>query len=265
MANTPENPVDDRRAVRVEIDRVSKSYNNQRVLDDVSFTIEPGEIFVIMGPSGAGKSTLMRAIVNLEKVDEGEIRINGLDAFKQQTHKLMHTAIVFQAGGLFNSLTVEENLGFYPREHRLYDRKTINEKVAYTLRILNLEGCADKMPSQLSGGMRKRVAIARSLIIEPRLLLFDEPTSELDPVSAANITEVIGTLREEYDMTSIVVSHDRELAASIGERVALMGSGKVVMLDTPQKLAESEDPEVTAFLKPSINCNNPRFRQNLAC
>lgn len=250
-----------RRAVQVEIDHVNKRFHEQLVLNDVSFVIEPGEIFVIMGPSGAGKSTLMRAIVNLESVDSGEIRINGLDAFKQQTHKLMHTAIVFQAGGLFNSLTVEENLAFYPREHRLYDRKTLHDKVHYTLQILNLEGCADKMPSQLSGGMRKRVAIARSLIIEPRLLLFDEPTSELDPVSAANITEVIGTLREEYDMTSIVVTHDRELATSIGERIALMGHGEVVMLDTPDKLSKSENPEVRDFLYPGINCHKPRFRE----
>ncbi|MEM8549907.1 MAG: ATP-binding cassette domain-containing protein, partial [Verrucomicrobiota bacterium] len=142
-----------------------------------------------------------------------------------------------------------------------YDRKTLQEKVDYTLNILHLQNCADKMPSELSGGMRKRVGIARSLIIEPRLLLFDEPTSELDPISAANITEVIGTLREEFDMTSIVVSHDRELAMNIGERVALMGHGEVVMLDKPEKLAECDDPRVVDFLKPSINCKDPRFRQ----
>ncbi len=252
---------DARRAVGVDIQHVNKRFDQQVVLDDVHFTIEPGEIFVLMGPSGAGKSTLMRAIVNLEGVDSGEILINGESAFRQQTHVRMHTAIVFQAGGLFNSLTVYDNLAFYPREHRLYDKKTLHDKVHYTLQILHLEGCADKYPAELSGGMRKRVAIARSLLIEPRLLLYDEPTSELDPISAANISEVIGTLKEEFDVTSIVVSHDRELAMSIGERVALMESGRVVTIDTPKGLCASQNPVVKEFLQPTIDCLQPRFRQ----
>lgn len=251
----------ERRAVGVDICHVNKRFHQQVVLDDVHFSIEPGEIFVIMGPSGAGKSTLMRAIVNLEGVDSGDILINGESAFRQQTHVRMHTAIVFQAGGLFNSLTVYDNLAFYPREHRLYDRKTLHDKVHYTLQILNLAGCADKYPAELSGGMRKRVAIARSLLIEPRLLLYDEPTSELDPLSAANIAEVIGTLKEEFDVTSIVVSHDRDLAINIGERVALMEKGRVVTIDTPEGLCASTNPVVREFLQPTIDCQKPRFRQ----
>lgn len=250
-----------RRAVPVEIKELSKSFAGVTVLEDISLAVEPGEVFVIMGPSGAGKSVLLRHLAGLEKPDSGEALIGSRDAAEEETHKRVRSALVFQAGALFNSMTVFDNLAFYPREHRLADKDSIRKKVERTLEILNLEGVANKLPSELSGGMRKRVAIARALIMEPQLLLYDEPTSELDPISAANIAEVIGTLKEEFDVTSIVVSHDRDLALAVGDRVALLEAGRLIKIDTPAGLKASTEPSVKAFLEPKIDMVNPRFRQ----
>lgn len=258
MANTENNKL--RRAVPVEVRGLTKRYGAQTVLEDVSFSVEPGEVFVIMGPSGAGKSVLLRHLIGLEKADEGEVLVGSRDASQAETHRRIASALVFQAGALFNSLSVYDNLAFYPREHRLADRKTIRDKVYRTLDILNLGDTAEKFPSELSGGMRKRVAIARCLIMEPQLMLYDEPTSELDPISAANIAEVIGTLKEEFDVTSVVVSHDRDLALGIGGRVALMEEGRVVSIDSPEVLRNSSDARVREFLHPVIDPANPRFR-----
>lgn len=250
----------EREAVSIEVKDLSKRYGEQVVLDGVSFDVEPGEIFVIMGPSGAGKSVLLRNIVGLELPDQGSIHLNGLDASQPETHRTISSALVFQAGALFNSLSVFDNLAFYPREHRLYDKKTLREKVERTLEILNIADAARKQPSELSGGMRKRVAIARALVMEPQLLLYDEPTSELDPVTAANITEIIGTLREEYNVTSVVVSHDRDLALSVAQRVALLNEGKIIAMDSPDQLKQSDDQRVQEFLNPKIDIEKPRFR-----
>lgn len=250
----------DREAVSIEVRDLCKRYGAQVVLDGVSFDVEPGEIFVVMGPSGAGKSVLLRNIIGLEQPDRGTILLNGLDAGRPETHEKIKSALVFQAGALFNSLSVFDNLAFYPREHRLYDKKTLREKVERTLEILNIADAAGKHPSELSGGMRKRVAIARALVMEPQLLLYDEPTSELDPVTAANITEIIGTLREEYNVTSVVVSHDRNLALSVAQRVALLDKGKIIAMDSPDRLKKSDDRRVQEFLNPKIDIENPRFR-----
>ncbi|KKS22758.1 MAG: ABC transporter related protein [Candidatus Roizmanbacteria bacterium GW2011_GWC2_41_7] len=250
------------KAVSVDIKQLCKRFGSYDVLHDVSFSIQPGEIFVIMGPSGAGKSVLLRCMIGLEKPTSGKILIEGLDASEQSTHQKLITSMVFQSGALFNSLTVFENLAFYPREHGAYHNKNeLTEKVFYTLKILSLEKAAHKYPSELSGGMKKRVAIARALIMEPQLLLYDEPTSELDPTSSANISELIGTLKEEFGVTSVVVSHDRDLSLSIANRIALIIEGKVRILATPKEVRESQDPVVQDFLNPKIDIHNPRFRK----
>lgn len=247
--------------VGVEVKQLSKRFGEQVVLDDVSFSVEPGEIFVLMGPSGAGKSVLLRHLVNLEKPDSGQVLIDGKDAEQPATHREIRTALVFQAGALFNSMSVFDNLAFYPREHRLYDKSTLRDKVDRVLKILHIQDAAKKLPAELSGGMRKRVAIARALVMEPQLLLYDEPTSELDPVTAANISEIIGTLKEEFSVTSVVVSHDRDLALGIADRVGLLMGGKLVALATPDELQASTDPQVADFMHPKIDMQDPRFRK----
>ncbi|WP_309385043.1 ABC transporter ATP-binding protein [Cerasicoccus frondis] len=247
--------------VGVKVQNLSKRFGEQVVLEDVSFDVKPGEIFVLMGPSGAGKSVLLRHLVNLEKPDSGSVLIDGKDAADPATHKAIRTALVFQAGALFNSMSVFDNLAFYPREHRLYNKSTLRDKVERVLKILHIEDAAQKLPAELSGGMRKRVAIARALVMEPQLLLYDEPTSELDPVTAANISEIIGTLKEEFSVTSIAVSHDRDLALGIADRVGLLMDGKLIALATPEELQQSNDPRVKEFMAPKINIQDPRFRK----
>jgi phospholipid/cholesterol/gamma-HCH transport system ATP-binding protein len=251
---------DDRRPVTVEVSGLGKTYGAQTVLTDISFEVRPGEIFVIMGPSGSGKSVLLRHLAGLETPTTGTVRLNGRDPHLAATRDRYAVALVFQSGALFNSLSVYDNLALYPLEHCLCPKKEIRDRVMRALRMLSIEKAVDKIPAELSGGMRKRVAIARALVMEPQLLLYDEPTSELDPVMAATIAEIIATLRDEYAVTSVVVSHDRDLSLTIGERIALLDHCKVLALETPDGLRASADPIIKEFLNPAINLNAPRFK-----
>jgi phospholipid/cholesterol/gamma-HCH transport system ATP-binding protein len=214
-----------------------------------------------MGPSGSGKSVLLKHIVGLEQPSAGRVTVAGRDASSEATRAQVRMALVFQSGALFNSLSVYDNLALYPREHQIADEAAIREKVMRALQILSLEGSAHKAPSELSGGMKKRVAIARGLVMEPQLMLYDEPTSELDPVMAATISEIIATLKDEYHVTSIVVSHDRELALGIADRVGILMGGELVSLGTPADLRTPADPRVAEFLYPKIDLKNPRFKK----
>ncbi|PWU06054.1 MAG: ABC transporter ATP-binding protein [Verrucomicrobia bacterium] len=248
-------------AAEVKVQNVTKRFGKQVVLDNISFEVAAGETFVIMGPSGSGKSVLLKNIMGLERPEEGRVLINELDASKPETRKEIITSIVFQGGALFNSMTVYDNLAFYSREHGLYSKSQLKEEVESTLAMLSLSDAASKYPSELSGGMKKRVAIARSLMVKPQLLLYDEPTSELDPIMGATISEIIATLNEKFRVTSIVVSHDPYLACSIANKVALLFHGKLHKVAKPSELYESEDPKIVEFLKPKIDIMNPRFKK----
>ena len=249
------------KAVGVSIEHLSKSFNKLNVLKDFSLKVAPGEIFVLMGPSGSGKSVLLRHIIGLEMPDSGVVLINGKDALSEDIREHVRMALVFQAGALFNSLTVFDNLALYLREHRLETEKQIKDKVMQALTLLSLEDAAKKYPSELSGGMKKRVAISRALVMEPQLLLYDEPTSELDPVSSAMIDEIIATLRDQYRVTTIVVSHDRDLAMSIADRVGILMNGNLIHIGTPESLKNPTDKRVSDFLYPKVDLNNPRFKK----
>jgi len=249
-------------AVGVSIEKISKNYGELEVLKDLSFAVNPGEIFVLMGPSGAGKSVLLRHIIGLEAPTAGRVLINGHDVMDEDFRDHVRMALVFQAGALFNSLSVYDNLALYPREHRVGTEKQIREKVMPLLKLLSLDDTAEKFPSDLSGGMKKRVAIARALVIEPQLLLYDEPTSELDPVMSATIDEVIATIPKHYHTTTIVVSHDRDLALSIANRVGILMGGQLIHVGTPDSLKNPQDQRVADFLNPRIDLENPRFRRN---
>ncbi len=249
----------DRSPVGVEVANLSKHFGTQTVLKEVSLSVKPGEIFVIMGPSGSGKSVLLRQIAGLETPTAGTVRINNLDPTDPATRDRFALALVFQAGALFNSLSVYDNLALYPLEHRLCPKPQIRDRVLRALKILSLENAAQKFPSELSGGMKKRVAIARALVMEPQLLLYDEPTSELDPVMSATITEIIATLKKEYQVTTIVVSHDRDLALTISDRVAILMKGTLRTISTPTELRAVTDPDVVDFLNPKIDLQNPRY------
>lgn len=249
-------PGDEKQSVSVEIRGLRKSYNGVEVLHGVSFQVEPGEVFVIMGPSGSGKSVLLKHIIGLETPDAGEILIEGERIDAENVVDKYRMAMVFQSGALLNSLNVADNVGLYLREHRLKRPGEIERIVLEKLAMLGLKGVEKKMPNELSGGMKKRVAIARALIIEPQLILYDEPTSELDPLSAATIGQEILDLRERIQVTSIVVTHDRDLAFGVANRIAVMNEGKILAIGTPEEVRRSPEPLVQKFLtvdfKPSL-------------
>lgn len=247
-------------AVSATVEHLSKAYAGVTVLKDVSFSVEPGEIFVMMGPSGSGKSVLLRHIAGLDSPSFGSVKVDGLDPTLEETRSRVRLALVFQAGALFNSLSVYDNLALYPREHRSGDEGAIRQKVMHALKILSLENAARKFPSELSGGMKKRVSIARALVMEPQLLLYDEPTSELDPVMSATISEIIATLKHEYSVTSIVVTHDRALALTIADRVGILMAGRLVTIGSADDLRSSRDPRIIDFLNPKIDIEHPRFK-----
>ncbi len=247
-------------AVSVKVENLSKSFGRFEVLKDISFTVDPGEIFVLMGPSGSGKSVLLKHVVGLERPTSGRVTVDGHDAASPEMREQVRMALVFQSGALFNSFSVYDNLALYPREHRLADEAGIREKVEHALQILSLTDAAEKFPSDLSGGMKKRVAIARALVMEPQLLLYDEPTSELDPVMSATISEIIATLKHEYHVTSIVVSHDRELALGIADRIGILMDHELIHLGPAGSLQEAQDPRVAEFLNPKIDTKHPRFK-----
>jgi phospholipid/cholesterol/gamma-HCH transport system ATP-binding protein len=251
----------DRNPVPVEVAGLSKNYGSQAVLSDIALSVKPNEIFVIMGPSGSGKSVLLRHIAGLETPTAGTVRIAGLDPADPETRDRFALALVFQSGALFNSLNVYDNLALYPLEHRLCSKKQIHDRVMHALQILSLESAAQKFPSELSGGMKKRVSIARALVMEPQLILYDEPTSELDPVMSATIGEIIATLKQEFQVTSIVVSHDRDLTLTIADRVAILMQGKLLAVCTPAELRGTKDPVIADFLNPQIDLKNPRYKQ----
>jgi len=244
--------VTNNQGVSVRVRGLRKSFKGQEVLKGLDFDVQPGEVFVIMGPSGSGKSVLLKHIIGLETPDSGEILIDGELIQEEEVMSKYRLAMVFQSGALLNSLTVGENVGLYLSEHRLKPPEEISRIVKEKLQVVNLEGTEDKMPSELSGGMKKRVAIARALVVEPQLILYDEPTSELDPLSAVTIAEEILNLKQRIHVTSLVVSHDRDLAFGVADRIAVINDGKILAIGTPEEVKQKQDPLIQRFLQADI-------------
>jgi phospholipid/cholesterol/gamma-HCH transport system ATP-binding protein len=236
------------RGVSVVVRGLSRKFNRQEVLQDVDLEVRPGEIFVIMGPSGSGKSVLLRHIIGLDKPDAGEILINGDSIYSEDIGGKYRMAMVFQSGALLNSLTVGENVSLYLSEHRLKPAAEIQRIVEDKLEAVGLKGAEGKLPSELSGGMKKRVAIARALVIEPQLILYDEPTSELDPLSSVVIGEEIMRLNQRSGVTSLVVTHDRDLAFGIAHRLAVIHEGKIIAVGSPEEVKRSHHQTIREFL-----------------
>ena len=235
-------------SVGVQVRGLRKSFHGEPVLKGVDLDIQAGEIFVIMGPSGSGKSVLLKHLIGLETPDEGEILIEGQSIREEGVMDQFRMAMVFQSGALLNSLSVGENVGLYLSEHQLKPPEEIARIVAEKLDVVGLKGTEHKMPSELSGGMKKRVALARALVIDPQLILYDEPTSELDPLMAVIIGEEIYALQERIHVTSIVVSHDRDLAFGIADRIALIHAGEILLVGTPDEVRRSPNPVIQKFL-----------------
>jgi len=243
--------------VGLQVRGLRKSFGGVPVLKGLDFEVKAGEVFVIMGPSGSGKTVLLKHLIGLERPDEGEILINGQEAASPEVMQKYRMAMVFQSGALLNSLTVGENVGLYLSEHRLKSPEEIAEIVSDKLEVVGLKGTEGKMPNELSGGMKKRVAIARALVIEPQLIFYDEPTSELDPLSAVVVAEEIARLNNRIQVTSLVVSHDRDLAFGVADRIAVMEDGQILTIGTPEEVKGSRNPEVQEFLQASFRRSFP--------
>ncbi len=241
--------------VSLRVCDLHKSYDGQHVLRGVSFEVDRGEIFVLMGPSGSGKTVLLKHLIGLESPDRGEILVEGRPIQAPDVAEQYRLAMVFQSGALLNSLSVAENVGLYLSEHRLHPPEEIARIVAEKLALVGLKGIEDKLPSELSGGMRKRVSIARALVVEPQLIFYDEPTSELDPLIAVTIGSEILRLNRRIEVTSIVVTHDRDLAFGIADRIALMNDGELIALGRPDEVKANPHPLVQQFLQADFRFN----------
>lgn len=236
----------------IELKNVHKSFGWLTVLAGVSLSIESGESIVVIGASGTGKSVLLKHIVGLLTPDRGEIWFDGqrIDTLPQR--KLMDVrqrfGFLFQMSALFDSMNVGENIGFPLREHTRKSDAEIKQIVADKLRRVGLTGIEQKMPAELSGGMKKRVALARAIALDPEVILYDEPTTGLDPVRSDVINQLIIKLQRELKVTSITVTHDMQSAFKIGNRIVMLNEGKIIIDGTPQQIQESDNPIVRQFI-----------------
>lgn len=231
---------------------LSKAYRDRQVLVDLDFEVYAGECLVILGRSGTGKSVTLRQLNGLEKPDRGTVVFDGVE-ISALTERELHgirkrIAMLFQGGALFDSMTVYENIAFPLREHEDLEEPEIAEIVHKKLEIVRLEGIGDKMPAALSGGMKKRVALARSLALDPEVVLFDEPTTGLDPMTSASIGHLIQDARRDLGVTSVVVTHDIDLTRRVADRIAFLDEGRFRFLGTWDEARESDDRLLADFL-----------------
>jgi phospholipid/cholesterol/gamma-HCH transport system ATP-binding protein len=249
----PEQATESTEPESLVISGLHKSFGSQKVLDGVDLTADRGQTVVVLGRSGTGKSVLLRLIVGLQQPDSGSIRIHGQEIVGLEMDRLnairMKMGFLFQQAALYDSLTVEENVEFPMRRHTTLSDADRREHARTLLASVGLEKDLNKMPSDISGGMQKRVGLARALALDPDILLFDEPTSGLDPITAAEIGELIVKLNKERNLTSIVVTHDIHGAKLFADRFVLLREGKVAIDGTFPQLEQSQDPFVVQFLK----------------
>jgi phospholipid/cholesterol/gamma-HCH transport system ATP-binding protein len=246
----------DRSAPAVVVERLHKSFGSQRVLNGISLTVSRGEILAVLGRSGTGKSVLLRLIIGLQKPDSGSVRIHGQDITGLDLDQLggirKKMGFLFQHAALYDSLTVEQNVAFPLQHHRKEMAKCEQDDlVKELLAEVGMEGDLEKMPSDLSGGMQKRVGLARALALEPDILLLDEPTAGLDPISSGEVDDLILKLQEEHQMASIFVTHDLHSAKTIADRLALIDEGNVVIEGSFEELQRSDIEFVREFLRHS--------------
>jgi phospholipid/cholesterol/gamma-HCH transport system ATP-binding protein len=236
----------------IEILGVSKSFGEHKVLDQLSLKIDTGSTCVIIGRSGCGKSVLLKHIVGIIRPDKGTIFVDGKEVPKLSEKELnalrMKISMVFQGGALFDSMTVGDNVGFGLIEHTHIAHKELLEKIEESLCLVDLCGIANLMPSELSGGMKKRVALARAICIRPEILLYDEPTTGVDPITADSINELIRSLHDKLKVTSIVVTHDMKSAYRIADRIAMMYQGKIIAEGTAEEIQNSNHAVVHQFI-----------------
>ncbi len=236
----------------IAVERLCSHYGQRQILFDVDFSVLPGEIMVIMGGSGSGKSTLLRHLIGIERATSGSIRLLGHDIAMMKSRDLQalrrKIGVAFQGGALFSSMSVEENVKLPLRELTSLDAKTMDIMARLKLELVNLAGFGGLMPSELSGGMLKRAAVARAIVMDPALLFFDEPSAGLDPVVSSALDELIRMLRESMNMTIVVVTHELTSAFHIADRITVLDQGKVLAVDTVDGIRNSDIERIQNLL-----------------
>lgn len=239
------------------VNDVWKKYGSHEVLKGLNLEVQSGETLVILGRSGVGKSVLLRQILGIELPDRGYVEVNGLRISEMNQsdryEAVKNMGMLFQGSALFDSMSVGENVAFYLRQHeKQLSEKKIQERIAHALKMVNLENTQDKMPSDLSGGMRKRAALARLIVYRPKVVLYDEPTTGLDPITAQQINSLIVNTQKELQATSIVVTHDIKSAVEVGDRLAFHYDGKIYKIAPKAEFLQSDDPILKHFFANAI-------------
>ncbi|HOK09527.1 MAG TPA: ABC transporter ATP-binding protein [Candidatus Hydrogenedens sp.] len=241
----------------IEVENLVVEYGTRRVLDNISFKVKKGEIFVILGGSGCGKSTLLRTLVGLLRPSFGKIYMFGKDVTalntQQQIELRKRIGMCFQNSALFNSMTVGENVALPLKEHTNLADSTIEIMTQIKLDLVGLGGCAHLYPSQLSGGMKKRAGIARAMALDPEIIFYDEPSSGLDPIVAAGLDQLIRKMQSTFNLTSVVVTHDLESVQIIADRVCLLHEGKIVAIGDLKEMGLHSDPYLRQFFARTPN------------
>ena len=237
----------------IEVRDVRKSFDEKVVLDHIDLTVETGETMVIIGKSGGGKSVLLKHMIGLIKPDSGRILIEGIDLADLSGRELdklrMRFGMLFQSAALFDSMTVGENVAFPLVEHTNLAKQAISQRVDECLALVGLSNVVELMPSELSGGMRKRVGLARAIVMSPQILLYDEPTTGLDPIMSDVINDLIIAMRDRLKVTSVVVTHDMKSAYKVANRIAMLYNGRILETGTPKEIQESKNPYVQQFIR----------------
>jgi phospholipid/cholesterol/gamma-HCH transport system ATP-binding protein len=231
---------------------VRKAFDGNEVLRDLDLDVQRGETFTILGGSGTGKSVSVKLMIGLLRPDAGRVLVKGRDVTELRERDWIAVradfGMVFQGAALFDSLSILENVAYPLREHTTLDEDAIRARVAEKLALVGLEGIEDKLPAELSGGMKKRVAVARAVAMDPEIILYDEPTTGLDPANSRRIGQLISSLQERLGVTSVVVTHDLALCFSVSDRVGLLDGGCLVQVDRPEVLRREPGPEAREFL-----------------
>jgi phospholipid/cholesterol/gamma-HCH transport system ATP-binding protein len=237
----------------IEVRDLKKSFGTHSILDGVSFRIEKGESVVIIGRSGGGKSVLLKLLIGLLQPDAGQVLIEGENIVPMNERELLHVrrkfGMLFQSAALFDSMTVAENVGFAFRRERSLPEEEVRRKVAEVLEMVDLPGTEDKKPSELSGGMKKRVGLARAIIYHPQIVLYDEPTTGLDPIVSDSIDQLILRVRDRLDVTTVVVTHDMRSTRRLGQRIMMLHNQRIYATGTPDEIFNSQDPVVRQFVE----------------